>query len=313
MKKLLRQEIKSYTPEWNSKCSIIVDLIIMASSIWIGVVLLYYSKRHIEIEVDYTNCIPNQDNTYSSSNKSCKIQFKVLKTIKKPVFVYYKLKNFYLNHRKIIESKNWKELRGEDVNTKSSCEGAYLMGEMFGKNSPYFINPWGHQFSEGDVASPCGLLAKSFFNDTYNITDDEGNYINIDENGIANSYLKNTFFKRRKDYKEKQWIDVENEHFINWMNTETFSTFIKLWGKIYRDLEPGSYYLIVHDNYDIARYDSKKYFVIGNANISGVNNLAGYFFIAVAIYLTIVILIIWAKYLLGKEKKEVSISKLKWI
>ena len=27
MKKLLRQELKSYTPEWNAKCSIITDII----------------------------------------------------------------------------------------------------------------------------------------------------------------------------------------------------------------------------------------------------------------------------------------------
>ena len=313
MKKLLRQELKSYTPEWNAKCSIITDFFIMISSFSIGILLVYYSKRHIEIEVDYTNCIPNQDNSFSSSNKSCRIQFKVHRTIKKPIFVYYKLRNFYLNHRKIIESKNWKELRGEDANTKSSCKDAYLMGEMFGKNSVYFINQWGHNFSETDVASPCGLLARSFFNDTFNLTDDDGNYIIINETGISNKYLKKSFFKRRKDYENTQWIDVENEHFINWMNIETFSTFTKLWGKIYKDLEPGSYYLIAHDNYDIARYDSKKSFIIGNANVFGVNNFVGFFFIAIAIYLLVVILILWVKYLLGKEKKEVNISKLKWI
>ena len=43
------------------------------------------------------------------------------------------------------------------------------------------------------------------------------------------------------------------------------------------------------------------------------NNLVGYFFIAVAIYLLIVILILWVKYLLSKEKKEVNVSKLKWV
>lgn len=313
MKKLLRQELKSYTPEWNAKCSIITDLIVMISSLSIGVLLVYYSKRHIEIETEYTNCIPNQDNIHSPNNKSCKIQFKIEKKLKKPIFVYYKLKHFYLNHRKIIESKNWRELRGEDVNTETSCENAYLMGEMFSKNSPYYINEWGHNFSENDISSPCGLLARSYFNDTYNITYDNGTYINIDETGIANKYLKKNFFKRRKDYQNTQWIDVENEHFINWMNIETFSTFRKLWGKIYEDLEPGNYYLIAHDNYDVARYDSKKYFIIGNANIFGVNNLVGYFFIAVAIYLLIVILILWVKYLLSKEKKEVNVSKLKWV
>ena len=307
MNKILRQELKSYTPEWNTKCSLITNLIIIACSLSIGVLLIYYSKKHIEIEIDYTNCIPNQENDFRTNNKTCRIQFKINEKLKQPIFVYYRLKNFYLNHRKIIESKNWNELRGQDVNTKSSCKDAYLMGEMFSKNSPYFINQWGHNFSEDDVASPCGLLARDYFNDTYNITFNNGSFVEIDETGIANNYLKKHFFKRRKNYQEVQWIDVENEHFINWMNIETFSNFRKLWGKINYDMEPGNYFLIIYDNYDIARYDAKKSFIIGNANVFGVNNMVGYFFIGISIYLVPVILI-----LLSKEKKEVNISKLKW-
>ena len=311
MKKLLRQELKSYTPEWNFKCSIFTDLILMSCSLAIGVILIYYSKMNIEIEIDYTNCIPNQENSHNN-NKTCRIQFKIAKKLKHPIFVYYRLKNFYLNHRKIIESKNWKELRGEEVDTKDSCKNAYLMGQMFPSNSPYFINEWGQNFSENDIASPCGLLARNYFNDTYNLTFNNGTYIKINETGISNKYLKNKFFKRRKNYKQLQWIDVENEHFINWMNVETFSNFRKLWGKINIDLEEGNYYLLVHDNYDVSKYDSKKYFVIGNANVFGINNVVGYFFIGVSIYLFIIILILWVKYLLNKEKNEVNISKLKW-
>ena len=312
MKKLLRQELSSYTPEWTAKCSIITDLIIMTCSLSIGILLIYYSKKYSEIDLDYSNCVPNQEYTFSLTNKTCRIQFKIPKKFKAPIFVYYKLKNFYLNHRKIIESKNWKELRGEEVNTKASCKDAYLMGEMFSRNSPYYKNEWGHNFSENDVASPCGLLARSYFNDSYNITFDNGTYIYINESGIANQYLKKNFYKRRKNYQVTQWIDVENEHFINWMSTETFSTFRKLWGRINIDLEPGNYYLIVHDNYDTGRYDSKKSIIIGIANVFGVNNMFGYFFIAIAIYLFLVVLILWVKYLLSKEKKEVNISKLKF-
>ena len=46
--------------------------------------------------------------------------------------------------------------------------------------------------------------------------------------------------------------------------------------------------------------------------VNGINNLFGYFFIAIGIYLMIVILILWVKYLLSKETKEVNINRLKW-
>ena len=157
------------------------------------------------------------------------------------------------------------------------------------------------------------LLDRNFFNDTYNITFNNGTYIDIDETKIASNYLVKHFFKRRKNYQETQWIDVENEHFINWMNIETFNNFQKVWGKITTDLQPGKYYLIVNDNYDynISEY-GKKYFIISNTNVFGINNLAGYFFIGVAGYLSLIILILSLKYLLCKESKEVNISKLKW-
>ena len=186
------------------------------------------------------------------------------------------------------------------------------MSDMFSKNSPYYINPWNHTFSENDISSPCGLFGRSFFNDTYNITFPNGTYIKINEYDISNEYLKTKFFKRRVGYQNKQWIDVENEHFINWINIETFHNFKKLWGKIDFDLKPGNYNLIINNNYDIKKYDADKYFCIANTNTFGINNLFGYFFISIGIYLMIVILILWVKYLLSKEKKEVDINKLKW-
>ena len=42
---------------------------------------------------------------------------------------------------------------------------------------------------------------------------------------------------KQNENKDKQWIDVENEHFIIWMNMELFSDFIKRWGYIDKDLK----------------------------------------------------------------------------
>ena len=311
MKKLLRQELKSYTPEWNAKCSIITDIFIMISSLTIGIILLYYSKKYYEIEINYSLCL-NGIYNIDNKRKICKIPFDIDKTIKHPIFIYYKLEKFYLNHRSLVESKSWKELRGEETSTISKCKNSYLMKEMFEENSPYYTNEWGHNFTEDDISSPCGLFGRNYFNDTYNITFFNDTFINISESNISNDYQRTKFFKRRKDYQVKQWIDVENEHFINWMNIPTFSTFKKIWGRIDFDLEPGKYYLIVTNNYDIKKYESQKYFCISNTNKFGINNSFGYFFISIAIYFLLVILILWVKYLLSKENKKVNINKLKW-
>ena len=64
--------------------------------------------------------------------------------------------------------------------------------------------------------------------------------ININENNISNSYDNANFNNFDSSL---QWIDIKNEHFIVWMQMETFPTFRKLWGKIEEDLEKGTYLL----------------------------------------------------------------------
>ena len=95
---------------------------------------------------------------------------------------------------------------------------------------------------DGDeAANPCGLIAKSVFNDTFVLVDDTGTVISIDEEGIAWESDINHKFERLDEWKEKQWLDVEDEHFIVWMRTAAFPSFRKLWGKIDEDLKKGTY------------------------------------------------------------------------
>ena len=70
-----------------------------------------------------------------------------------------------------------------------------------------------------DFANPCGLVAKAFFNDTYNLIDkiDEKkpNVIPIKSDGIANTYDKQYVFKKFNNSEKMQWINVEDgEYYI---------------------------------------------------------------------------------------------------
>lgn len=99
-------------------------------------------------------------------------------------------------------------------------------------------------------AIPCGLVAKSVFNDTYELYDSNNKRIAIDETNIAWSSDIQYKFKNLDDkslpepyksYKDVQWLDMQNEHFIVWMRTAGLPNFRKLWGKIKDGLEPGDY------------------------------------------------------------------------
>jgi hypothetical protein len=77
--------------------------------------------------------------------------------------------------------------------------------------------------------------------DSYLLFDTNLDPIFIDRRNISNQYLKDYVFKRESNFKQTQWIDVEDESFINWMQMESFPDFIKFYGRIETNLTEGVY------------------------------------------------------------------------
>lgn len=55
----------------------------------------------------------------------------------------------------------------------------------------------GNKLNPDDVAWPCGLVAKSFFNDNYTLADAKGGAVEINQKGIA--------WESDKEYKFSNW------------------------------------------------------------------------------------------------------------
>lgn len=53
---------------------------------------------------------------------------------------------------------------------------------------------------------------------------------------------------RPDNYTIAEWTDVANEHFIVWMQMESFPDFIKLYGRIDTDLPIGVYYFLIQSS-----------------------------------------------------------------
>ena len=93
----------------------------------------------------------------------CTLELTLDKKMTKPVFLYYELSNMYQNHRIYNKNRDALQLMG---NTRSEneisqyCSPIKTMGEL-GLN---INNP---NLSPLSIANPCGLIAKSVFNDTY--------------------------------------------------------------------------------------------------------------------------------------------------
>jgi hypothetical protein len=234
------------------------------------------SSQVQELSIDYTDCgsdaqadfrsIPGDK--YSSSFKSsnatspmwkvqqrdetppygaeqpdttvCTLLFDIPNDIGPPVLLYYRLTNFYQNHRRYVKSLDTNQLKGQAIGnstiSSSSCD-------------PLKLAP------NGKAYYPCGLIANSLFNDTIpspvalnsNRGVDGTKTYNMTSKGIAWSsdaqlYLK-TAYTRDQVEPPPNWqkrypngYTAENdipdlsqyEEFQVWMRTAGLPTFSKL-------------------------------------------------------------------------------------
>ncbi len=84
----------------------------------------------------------------------CSLRFSIPNDIGPPVLLYYRLTNFYQNHRRYVRSLNSDQLQG------SALDNATVRGSAC---DPLTLNETSQK-----AYYPCGLIANSLFNDTIN-------------------------------------------------------------------------------------------------------------------------------------------------
>jgi hypothetical protein len=183
--------------------------------------------------------------------------------------------------------------------------------QLLGNDTTNLKSFTGGQLLPGGIMNPCGLIARANFTDSFQIRDKDNSIVKINDTAIASKYDREYMFKRNNDYKNTQWLDVENEHFMIWMSMETFSHFKKIWGRIETDLPPGTYKILIKNLYNVSKFDSQKYFVLAKPMALG---KSGFFGLALmlATFVTL-ISILFLSFLCCKNKNEkFDETKLKW-
>lgn len=181
------------------------------------------------------------------------------------------------------------------------------------EHQKYSVN--GNKMNDDWPAIPCGLIAKSMFNDDFTLWNvDEAKEQQIDSTDIAwDSDVKYLFHNIKdseipsdldnvNDWKDIQWLDMEDPHFIVWMRTAGLPDFRKLWGKIDGDsLKAGKYQLKIKNHFDVSPFEGTKSFVLATATaMGGKNFLLGYSFVFVGL-LSIVYAIVFLIVLRRKQ------------
>jgi hypothetical protein len=69
------------------------------------------------------------------------------------------------------------------------------------------------RLNANDIARPCGLQAKSYFNDTIKLFKD-GREIRINTTNIANKYDKEYVFKTTPQSPDYDWVDITDGNIL---------------------------------------------------------------------------------------------------
>jgi len=248
----------------------------------------------------------------------CTQSLNIEQNMDKSTFTYYRLTDYYQNHRRYVKSRDDVQLLAASVNDlkepKSDCR-------------PY------DKVNDQPIA-PCGAIANSLFNDTFFLYDDEisdGDLFDLVRNPSQNNIpMSGENIAWQTDKKQKfdpdartsnsslfddiskpiNWrsnvydlgtpqdvlyyrfssgssgIGFKNEDFIVWMRTAAFPTFRKLYRKVQDSDNDGTYVtegnktLLIYYNYPVKSFDGKKYFVIATTSwIGGKNFFLGYTYV----------------------------------
>ncbi len=318
-----QQRLKAWQPILTPRTVLPLFFLIGVIFAPIGGLLLLASSRVQQLTIDYTDCylnpngggltdVPEEKVSSSFSTTSdpvssnvrwraerntsntlwnqtiCTLEFTLPNDMPAPVYYYYRLTNFYQNHRRYVKSLDESQLSGHardyaTINAAgSSTSGgcAPLIGE---NNKPYY---------------PCGLIANSYFNDsifspvllnppgssasneTYFMTDvgiawpsDKHRFkptaYNVSDVIIPPNWgrlFPNGYAGGLPDLQHWEALQV-------WMRTAGLPTFSKL--ALRNDtasMRAGTYSAVITDNFPVIEYGGTKSMVITTTSVIGGKN-----------------------------------------
>lgn len=154
-----QQRLKAWQLAFTPRCVILTYMVCGIVSFAVGLRLLLLSRSAVEHVTDYT------DLSVDPVTRVGSFEIKVTEHMEPPIWIYYELEGFHQNHRRYVKSRDDEQLQDAKRTQLANCK------------------PWVAEGS-GRAFYPCGLVARSVFNDSYvvvvNQTATSGEVLQVD-------------------------------------------------------------------------------------------------------------------------------------
>jgi hypothetical protein len=308
----LQQKLVGYRPLLTLRVGLVIIGILEVFLIVYGCLLflsINSAKEHI---IDYTNCTHinstdenyfvsdgvtsrlNKFDDYGNGKIKCSYIINLTAPFNGTVRFYYGMDNFYQNMRLYFRSRNDEQLQGKNLGMVEDCQPKEY---QYANDTHWHSRP----------IAPCGAVANSFFNDTFNLTyqiNDTWVLVPWTTSGLMDDNVKTKYQNPRypktstlceafaNTMKPPNWpiepcnmndsdgkYGFENFDFMVWMQTAALPHF----RKIYRQLDTGHdvfhdglpngiYILEINYNYPVKEFRGNKKFIIAIESPMGTKN-----------------------------------------
>lgn len=207
---LLRQELTDLTIHCTPICSFVFNFIIGMILLGVAIASFKSCEDYKEYRVEYTDC-------HKSTNFSdiCVKQLVVEEDLEPPIDVFFRIENFYINHKDFVRSKSYDQLRNKfDANsTIKNCEGVEYMYQTNlisnSNNTEFYSFDKSTKLLNTSRAYPCGLFPKYFFNDYFEVHLDN-KIIPIDSTNFLSWLGNSILYKNHDNATQIQYINIED-------------------------------------------------------------------------------------------------------
>lgn len=259
----LQQNLKSW--QHIISPSLAVKIFVVASVVYslLGILVLLASFTAVELEQAYPDLSNDKDKNLAW------VSFDIKENMEPPIFLHYRLTNYFQSVRRYVKSRSDPMNRGElDRDSYKTCQPD--SAERNEKDQFYY---------------PCGLVARSTFNDTFHLSLNNGQPIEHTGKGIAwasdverkfknvGSSLDTTKFTRF-DANNRTLPSIDDEDFMVWMRTAGTPNFKKLKYIINTPLKRGdTVEVVIESRFPVASFGGTKSVSLSTESWMGPKNI----------------------------------------